>query len=113
MEGAAKVLRKTHVAWTFRGRGGGRGGLRRGGARTIWSVRAGEFLVGVDRLLERLALGNPPLHIVEVARMTGYSRQYIAKLVEHGAILSVGLGEQRRIPVQEAERLARQLRLIE
>jgi hypothetical protein len=49
----------------------------------------------------------------ELADLTGYSTTYLRKLVISGALLTVSIGAERRIPVQEAQRVARDLRLID
>jgi excisionase family DNA binding protein len=67
----------------------------------------------MERLLARLALGSPPLRVHELADLTGYSTTYLRKLVISGALLTVSIGAERRIPVQEAQRVARDLRLID
>lgn len=68
--------------------------------------------MGMDRVRERLADGQPPLRLGELAGLTGYSRRYLQKLMDAGLIDHVGLGEERRIPVQEALRMARDLRIL-
>jgi len=68
----------------------------------------------MDRLLERLRKGSgPPLRISEFIRLTGYSRPTVEKLMEAGTVETVGLTDERRIPVCEAVRIARQLKIIE
>ena len=69
--------------------------------------------MGMDRLLERLRKGSgPPLRLSEFATATGYSIRTVRKLVEAGAIETVGLTEERRIPICEALRVARDLRIL-
>lgn len=69
--------------------------------------------MGMDRLLERLSKGSgPPLRISEFANLIGYSLPTVKKLVTAGEIKTVGLTEERRIPVCEAARVARALRIF-
>ena len=69
----------------------------------------------MSRLLERLAPGSPPLRMHELADLTGFSTEYFRKLREAGSLVVVVApgGTERRVPVQEAERIARDLRLID
>lgn len=70
--------------------------------------------MGMDRLLERLRKGSgPPLRISEFATVVGYSIRTVRKLVDEGGIESVGLTEERRIPICEAVRVARDLKILE
>jgi hypothetical protein len=77
--------------------------------------------VGMDRLRERLSEGSPPLRVSEFARMIGYSPTYVRKLLNAGVLacvsLPAGLGRveepERRIPVTEAAKFARELRLLD
>lgn len=68
--------------------------------------------MGMDRIRARLAEGQPPLRVHELAGIIGYSRRYIQKLLDSDTLRHVGLGEERRIPVQEATRLARDLGIL-
>jgi excisionase family DNA binding protein len=70
--------------------------------------------MGMDRILERLSEGAPPLRVSEFADLIGYSAHTIRKLVAADAIRAVRLVGtiERRIPVQEALRLARELRIL-
>jgi excisionase family DNA binding protein len=69
----------------------------------------------MDRLLARIAEGAPPLRVSEVASMTGYSVRFVRKLIEAGTLATVCPpgGSERRVPVQEARKLAAALRLLE
>ena len=66
----------------------------------------------MDRLLERIRTNGPPLRLSEFVRLTGYSRPTIEKLIEAGAIETVGLTDERRIPIREARRIARDLKIL-
>lgn len=69
--------------------------------------------MAMDRLLERLRKGSgPPLRLHEFAEIIGYSVPTVRKLVDAKAIRSVGLTEERRIPVREAARIARDLEIL-
>jgi excisionase family DNA binding protein len=69
----------------------------------------------MDRLVERLAVGRPPLRVSELARALGVSEPFVRKQIDCEVIRAVTLpgSRERRIPVQEAERLARDLRMLE
>ncbi len=71
--------------------------------------------MGMDRLAERLREGEPPLRVGELARLIGFSGEYVRKLIRAGTLESVSITGtiERRIPVREAQRLARDLRLLE
>ena len=69
--------------------------------------------MAMDRLLERLRQGiGPPLRLSELAEFIGYSVPTVRKLIEAKAIRSVGLTGERRIPVREAARIARDLEIL-
>ena len=68
--------------------------------------------MGMDRILERLENGQPPLRQGELAELAGYDAQTIRKLIRADAILSVGLTGEKRIPVQEARRILRELQVL-
>jgi excisionase family DNA binding protein len=65
-------------------------------------------------VMERLAEGTP-LRLGEFAKMIGYSREQVRKWVDAGQIETVRPieGAERRIPANEAERVCRDLRIIE
>lgn len=69
----------------------------------------------MDQIAARLAAGQPPLRISELARLIGFSREYVRKAIDAGAIEAVQLRgcTERRVPVQEAVRLARELRVVD
>jgi excisionase family DNA binding protein len=70
--------------------------------------------MGMDRLLERLRGGSgPPLRVSEFARLIGYSLPTVRKLIDAGEIKTVGLTEEQRIPIREALRIARDLKIVE
>lgn len=79
----------------------------------ISSVGGAERTVAMERLLERLRGAGPPLRLSEFVRLTGYSRPTIEKLIDAGVIETVGLTEERRIPIREALRIARDLKIVE
>jgi excisionase family DNA binding protein len=60
---------------------------------------------------ERLAAGQPPLRVSEVAAAIGFSPRYVRKLLENQAIQAVTSpsGRERRIPVEEVRRLIGEL----
>lgn len=57
-------------------------------------------------LAERLAEGQPPLRIPELAAILGCSVSYLHKLIRAEAIKAGRIGNRYTIPVSEAERLA-------
>ncbi len=59
----------------------------------------------------RLAEGQPSLRVGQVAAIIGYSDRYVRKLFDSGVLKGVRLAEgtERRVPVDEVRRLARQL----
>ena len=63
---------------------------------------------------ERLTDGKPPLRVGEFALLSGFDPQTVRKLLKAGAVESVGLPgtSERRIPVGEARKLLRDLRVI-
>jgi len=68
----------------------------------------------MDRLLERLRRGaGPPMRISEFAAVVGYSVKTVRKLIDAHAIETVGLTDEQRIPIREAVRVARELRILE
>ncbi len=69
----------------------------------------------MDRLVERLSEGEAPLRTGELASLIGYSREQVRKWVDAGAVDSVRAGPHthRRIPVEEARRLCRELGLLQ
>jgi hypothetical protein len=69
--------------------------------------------MGMDRLLERLREGAPPLRVHEVSAMTGYSPPVVRKLIDAGVIQAVGLTAERRVPVTEARRLLSDLGILQ
>jgi hypothetical protein len=70
--------------------------------------------MGMDRVLERLRKGSgPPLRQHEFAAVTGYSVSTVRKLIDAGSIQTVGLTEERRIPMTEAIRIARDLKILQ
>jgi excisionase family DNA binding protein len=69
--------------------------------------------MGMDRLAERLREGEPPLRVGELARLIGFSGEYVRKLIRSGNLPAILMGHERRIRVQEAQKLARDLRLLE
>jgi hypothetical protein len=70
--------------------------------------------MGMDRLLERLRKGSgPPMRVSEFATAIGYSPRTVKKLILAGEIETVGITEERRIPISEAVRIARNLRILE
>jgi len=60
-------------------------------------------------LKDRLAMGTP-LRIVELARYIGYSREQVRKWLDSGTLRAARPtpGGRRRIPVEEAARIARE-----
>lgn len=66
--------------------------------------------MAMDRILERLESGQP-LRVGQVAELVGYSVRYVQKLIEQGELGYVQRepGAERRVPVQEAKRLAADL----
>jgi len=69
--------------------------------------------MGMDRLLERLRKGSgPPLRVSEFAAVTGYSMPTVRRLIKERSIETVGLTEERRIPLGEAARVARELGIL-
>lgn len=66
-------------------------------------------------LRERLDDGSP-LRLGELAHFMGYSREYVRRLADQGRIVTVRrirrAGIHRRVTVDEAERIARQMGLI-
>lgn len=66
----------------------------------------------MDRLLARLE--DPrPLRVHEVAELTGYSIPTIRKLIEAGAVATVTLVVERRVPIAEARKLCRDLGILQ
>lgn len=70
-------------------------------------------LTSLETIRERLALPQP-LRLGELAGMAGITRQTLRKLIEGGALVSVsaGLKKEYRVPVAEAKRLLRELRVL-
>jgi hypothetical protein len=68
--------------------------------------------MGMDRITKRLSEGAPPLRISELSELTGYDPRTLRKLFEAGVVRTVGLTNERRVPVTEARRLARELGLL-
>lgn len=66
----------------------------------------------MDRITKRLSEGAPPLRISELSELTGYDPRTLRKLFEAGVVRTVGLTEERRIPVAEARKLAVQLGVL-
>lgn len=64
-------------------------------------------------LRDRISKGTP-LRLGEFAKLVGYSRKHVWKLVVSEVIETVVMpgGKERRIPPSEAERIARDLRLL-
>lgn len=71
--------------------------------------------MGLDRLLERLREGAPPLRMHEVSEMTGYSVPFVRKLIHAGALRSVRMagGVECRVPVLEARRVLVELEILQ
>ena len=70
--------------------------------------------MAMDRLLDRLRKGTgPPLRLHEFAEIVGYSVPTVRKLIAANAIRCVGLTEERRIPIREAARIARDLEILQ
>ncbi len=68
--------------------------------------------MGMDRLLARLE--DPrPLRVHEVAELTGYSVPTIRKLIDAGAVGTVKLAVERRVPILEARKLCRDLGILQ
>ena len=65
--------------------------------------------MGMDRILERLREGAPPLRVSELAELVGVSRGYIHKLIDSGGLDVGRVGRDFRIPIREAARLAREI----
>ncbi len=66
----------------------------------------------MDRLLARLQ--DPrPLRVHEVAELTGYSIPTIRKLIEAGALGTVRVTVERRVPITEARKLCRDLGMLQ
>jgi excisionase family DNA binding protein len=63
--------------------------------------------MGMDRIRQRLAAGQPPLGVSELADLVGCSRSYIHKLIDAGALDVGRVGRSFRVPLQEAVRIAR------
>ncbi len=63
-------------------------------------------------MLALIADGEPPLRAGAFAKMAGYSVFFIYKMIRAGAIQSVGLTKERRIPVHEARRILVELGVI-
>lgn len=63
--------------------------------------------MGMDRISERLRLGQP-LRVGELAGVTGWSVRALQKLMEQGGIRCVQIapGSERRIPIDEVRRIA-------
>lgn len=57
---------------------------------------------------ERFKDGQPPLRVSELADALGCSRGYIHKLIEAGTVKVWKVGRVFRVPVQEAQKLARE-----
>lgn len=54
-----------------------------------------------------------PLRLGEFAELTGYSREQVRKWADAGMLKTVRpLGDERRVPIVEAERLARELGIV-
>lgn len=65
-------------------------------------------------LRDRVAEGTP-LRVGELARYIGYSYSQVRKWIEAGELQTVTppvSGAERRVPVDEAKRLAKALRLL-
>lgn len=65
-------------------------------------------------LMARIEDGRP-FRIAELARLIGYSREQLRKWIDAGAVQTVRAPVptgQRRIPAAEAQRVARDLRII-
>lgn len=63
--------------------------------------------MGMDRISERLRQGQP-LRVGELANVTGWSVRTLQKLMEQGGIrfVQIASGSERRIPIDEARRIA-------
>ncbi len=61
--------------------------------------------MGMDRVSERLRAGVP-LRVGEFAELIGYSAPTVRKMIDAGAVRTVGLTDERRIPLQEARRIS-------
>jgi excisionase family DNA binding protein len=68
--------------------------------------------MGMDRIAARLEPGQPPVRQGDLADMLGCSTRWLRKLLDAGTIKPAMIGEERRIPVQEAAKLARDAGLI-
>jgi len=68
--------------------------------------------MGMDRILDRLERGQPPLRVGELAEFAGYDPITIRKLMREGVVASVGLTGEKRIPVAEARRILVELRVL-
>lgn len=62
----------------------------------------------------RLAAGQPPLRVGELATLLGYSRETVRKWLDAGVVEAVRGpdGGERRVPVGAALRLAQDLRVV-
>jgi hypothetical protein len=68
---------------------------------------------GLESVLDRLRRGSgPPLRLSEFAIAIGYSVPTVKKLIREGEIQTVGLTDERRIPMCEAIRVARDLKIL-
>ncbi len=66
-----------------------------------------------DALRARVRKGEgPPLRISEMAEVIGYSVPTVRKLISENVIQTVGLTDERRIPVAEAARIATALGIL-
>lgn len=63
--------------------------------------------MGMDRIAERLRLGQP-LRVGELADVTGWGVRTLQKLMEQGGIRFVQITpkSERRIPIDEVRRIA-------
>lgn len=71
--------------------------------------------MGMDRILERIRKGSgPPFRQHELAQGLGYSVRHLRRLIDKGAVETVTIAEgaERRIPVQEARKLAQDAGLM-
>lgn len=68
--------------------------------------------MGMDRVLRRLSSGSPPLRVSELAEILGCSRSFVHKLIKSKALDTGRLGRDYTIPVQEAERIMREVGVL-
>ena len=66
----------------------------------------------MDRLAERLAEGMPPLRVGKLAELIGFSAEYLRKRIRCGELQTIDMGTEKRIPIHEAQRIAREKHLL-